>query len=81
MKRPLVTLGLLLALVSCRKTAPETIRVDPNAPVELVLPEKGAYTGAFIDFGDAEDAVALETIEDLEQIVGKHQASHPQLCT
>jgi hypothetical protein len=42
--------------------------------VELVLPEKGAYTGAYIDFGEAEDAVALETIENFEEMVGKHQA-------
>ncbi len=42
--------------------------------VEVVLPEHGAYTGAYIDFGEAEDAVTLETIEDFEQMVGKHQA-------
>ena len=48
--------------------------MDPNAPVEVLLPGKGAYTGAFIDFGEAEDAVALETIENFEQMVGKHQA-------
>src|SRR5947208_17106247 len=27
-----------------------------------------------MDFGDAEDEVTLETIEDFEQMVGKHQA-------
>lgn len=40
----------------------------------MVLPEKGAYTGAFIDFGEAEDSVSLETIEDFEEMLGKHQA-------
>ena len=40
----------------------------------MVLPKKGAYTGAFIDFGEAEDSVSLETIEDFEEMVGKHQA-------
>src|SRR5437667_8492499 len=36
--------------------------------------EHGAYTGAFMDFGDAEDDVTLETIEEFEQMIGKHQA-------
>jgi hypothetical protein len=59
--------------VSCKKEAISS-RVDPNRPVEIVLPEHGAYTGAFMDFGDLEDEVALETIEDFEKMVGKHQA-------
>jgi len=48
--------------------------VDPNGPTAVAIPERGAYTGAFMDFGDAEDDVTLETIEDFEQMVGKHQA-------
>jgi hypothetical protein len=36
-------------------------------PVEVVIPDHGAYTGAFMDFGDAEDDVTLETIEDFEE--------------
>ncbi len=51
-----------------------TARIDPNSPVEVVIPEHGAYTGAFMDFGDEEDDVSLETIEEFEQMVGKHQA-------
>ncbi|HXA09679.1 MAG TPA: hypothetical protein VNW28_06830, partial [Chthoniobacterales bacterium] len=68
--------GLAFCCLSlgCRKQPAAATPVDPQAPVEVVLPEKGAYTGAFVDFGDAEDAVALETIEDFEQMVGKHQA-------
>jgi hypothetical protein len=42
--------------------------------MELVLPQHGAYTGAFIDFGDTEDDVSLDDIEDFERMVGKHQA-------
>src|SRR5436309_15937305 len=41
-------------------------KVDPNAPVEVSIPEQGAYTGAFIDFGDTEDELTLEGIEDFE---------------
>jgi hypothetical protein len=59
-------------LASCHKTPVAT--VDPNGRVEVVIPEHGVYTGAFMDFGDAEDDVGLETIEDFEQLVGKHQA-------
>ena len=39
-----------------------------------MIPDHGVYTGAFMDFGDAEDDVTLETIEDFEEMVGKHQA-------
>ncbi len=49
----------------------------PNAKStgqKLVLPARGIYTGAYIDFGDKEDAVTLEGIEKFEQLVGKHQA-------
>jgi hypothetical protein len=60
-------------LASCEK-ATTSSHIDPNGPVEVVIPEHGAYTGAFMDFGNEEDDVSLETIEDFEQMVGKHQA-------
>ena len=62
------------ALVSCKGHHAAATPVDPNGPVEVVIPDKGAYTGAFMDFGDEEDDVSLEAIEDFEQMVGKHQA-------
>jgi hypothetical protein len=61
-------------LVSCKKAALQNSHVDPNGPVEVLPPEHGAYTGAFMDFGDEEDDVTLEMIEDFEKMVGKHQA-------
>jgi beta-mannanase len=63
-----------LVVDGCRKKPPVTAGTDPNGPVEVVIPEHGAYTGAFMDFGDEEDDVTLETIEDFEAMVGKHQA-------
>ena len=39
-----------------------------------MIPEQGAYTGAYIDFGEREDDVTLEQIEAFEKAVGKHQA-------
>ena len=68
-----VLVGLSLVPIGCRQRV-TAVQVDPNGPVEVVTPEHGAYTGAFMDFGDAEDDVTLETIEDFEQMVGKHQA-------
>ena len=64
-----------LGFGSCKKTSQlQTAHIDPNGPVEIVIPEHGAYTGAFMDFGDEEDEVTLEMIEDFETMVGKHQA-------
>jgi len=60
-------------LVSCEK-ATTSSHIDPNGPVEIAIPDHGAYTGAFMDFGDEEDDVTLEMIEDFETLVGKHQA-------
>ena len=73
LKVAIVLVGLSLALTACREHA-AVARVDPNGPVEVVIPDHGVYTGAFMDFGDAEDDVTLETIEDFEEMVGKHQA-------
>jgi len=41
-----------------------------------VIPDHGAYTGAFMDFGDAEDDVTLEMIEDFEQMVESIRRDH-----
>ena len=62
-----------LALVGCHKQAAGD-KLNPNEPVEVVIPSHGAYTGAYIDFGEAEEDVTLEVIEKFEAMVGKHQA-------
>jgi hypothetical protein len=64
----------LCLFTSCKKSGLTNAQLDPNGPVEVVMPEHGAYTGAFMDFGDEEDDVTLEMIEDFETMVGKHQA-------
>lgn len=38
------------------------------------MPPTGAYTGAYVDFGDTEDDVTLAAIQKFESLVGKHQA-------
>ena len=40
----------------------------------LLLPERGIYSGAYIEAGDSEDDVTLEKIDGFEELVGKHQA-------
>ena len=68
---------LLLALIPCLLVIGQT---TPSLPAQtasfkvLEIPEQGAYSGAYIDFGDGEDGVTLEGIEKFEQLVGKHQA-------
>src|ERR1700758_4437804 len=72
MRRLLI--GLLIVFgVACERQRNSADSAS-NQPVELVVPEHGAYTGAYLDFGDEEDDVTLEAIEDFEQMVGKHQA-------
>src|SRR5438552_9128854 len=71
---PCSIVALLVACVSCKQHRTASVMIDRNGPVEVRIPERSVYTGAFIDFGDAEDDVALEMIEDFEQMVGKHQA-------
>ena len=73
-RHSVIVLAALMLLVSCRKHSPPTPRVDPNGPVDVVVPDHGAYTGSFMDFGDEEDDVTLEMIEEFESMVGKHQA-------
>lgn len=46
----------------------------PTAYDKLVVPEHGAYTGAYVDFGEGEDGVTLEAMENFETLVKKHQA-------
>src|SRR3954468_7241749 len=71
--RSWLALAVVLSLGGCRDKQTVSPR-DPNARVEILLPATGAYTGAFMDFGDAEDEVTLDTIEEFEKMVGKHQA-------
>lgn len=63
---------MALACAGCKPAPPAPS--EPKGPLALAIPPKGAYTGAYMDFGDDEDEVTLEGIEDFEKLVGKHQA-------
>src|SRR5438309_2176241 len=65
-------LVLLAALAACSRT-PAPLAKN-TGPKELVIPDRGAYTGAYIDFGEHEDDVTLESIENFEKLAGKRQA-------
>ena len=71
-------LTLLLLLSGCRDSKPAA---QAPAPVDaaagwnsVLFPADGAYTGAYIDFGEYEDDVTLEAIEKFEEMAGRHQA-------
>ncbi|OGQ99228.1 MAG: hypothetical protein A2521_04470 [Deltaproteobacteria bacterium RIFOXYD12_FULL_57_12] len=70
-------LGLALLMAGCNEQPSVGQTAGTSAPQSaqtLIFPGTGAYTGAYIDFGDTEDAVLLEAIEKFETLVGKHQA-------
>ncbi len=76
--RELFLLVLLLTASACRRDAQTADAPDNRkSKIEtrkLALPASGAYTGAYIDWGEKEDAVGLEAIEQFDKLVGKHQA-------
>jgi len=76
-----LALALCLALATaCGRVEEEAgikrvaVEALPAGPVELVFPEQGAYTGAYVDFGEGEDDVTYDAIADFEQMTGKHLA-------
>jgi len=52
----------------------DAVRAKDQGPQELVMPGKGAYTGAYVDFGEGEDNVTYDAITAFEKMTGKHLA-------
>jgi hypothetical protein len=67
-----ILIALALTLAACAK--PAAPPVEKSGPMKLLTPPQGAYTGAYIDFGETEDDVSLEAIEKFEKLVGKKQS-------
>ncbi|MEO6848145.1 MAG: glycosyl hydrolase [Chthoniobacterales bacterium] len=80
MSRMLFALACFLAIAGLvyffyvKKTPAPASPSHANQIPKLVIPEKGAYTGAYVDFGDAEDDVTLDAVEKFEHITGKKLA-------
>ncbi|MCL2340303.1 MAG: beta-mannanase [Proteobacteria bacterium] len=58
---------------ACRDQG-ETRETDPKAiegPHTLAMPQNGAYTGAYIDFGEGESRVTYDALTAFEQLAGK----------
>ena len=49
-------------------------RAAADGKASLIIPEQKAYVGAYIDFGERENEVSLEKIENFERLVDRKQA-------
>ncbi len=56
------------------QTAQPTTGAAGQAPLRITIPKGSAYAGAYIDFGEREDAVTREAIDRFDQMVGRQQA-------
>jgi hypothetical protein len=64
----------LLLILPGRAAVPGRTAPAANSYQQLQIPAQGAYTGAYVDFGDGEDAVTIEALENFENLTGKQLA-------
>lgn len=67
-----VLLVLVCLCSGCRQE--EVAEVKDEGQGVLMMPDTGAYTGAYVDFGEGEDDVTFDAIAAFEQMTGKHLA-------
>jgi len=79
--RVLVIVCLLVAAVcaGCQKNdevdkKEGATSAGKDGPQTLMMPDKGAYTGAYVDFGEGEDEVTFDALTAFEEMTGKHLA-------
>lgn len=70
----LTLLAILFAAVACSERPQNNPPPPKQTATTVIFPTTGAYTGAYIDFGEHEDEVSLEAIDKFETLVGQHQA-------
>jgi hypothetical protein len=69
-----VLAALLLACLGAGCTTQDADTASREPPLESIFPAHGAYAGAYIDFGQTEDDVTLDMIEEFEKLAGKRVA-------
>ena len=72
--RAAVLLGMCSVAARQGISASEEPASAPPAGAHLQVPDHGAYTGAYIDFGETEDHVTRKRLNTFTEMVGKHQA-------
>ncbi len=77
--REWVFVAILILITICsgckKQLSSPLVNQYPLGEGSLVIPPAGsAYTGSYLAFGDTEDQLSLEKIEQFEKNVGKHQA-------
>ncbi|MCX8011579.1 MAG: glycoside hydrolase family 26 protein [Desulfobacterota bacterium] len=76
----LIVLLFFFSFSGCHQDSSSSTSQQKDKPelkklLRLEVPPAGyAYTGAYIDFGETEDIVTLEAMENFEKMVRKHQA-------
>lgn len=75
----IVTLCLAaLFIEGCRDDSLPSGKTAPigaaKEPATLVMPVNGAYTGAYVDFGEGEAEVTYDALTGFERMTGKHLA-------
>jgi hypothetical protein len=63
--------ALLFACLGAGCTSRDADTASREMTAGTVFPEHGAYVGAYIDFGQTEDNVTLDMIEEFEKLAGK----------
>ena len=66
---PMLRLSLAAIVFLLSASAGFTLPTDEVQ--QLVIPEHGAYTGAYCDFGEGEDAVTYEALDNFQELTGK----------
>lgn len=71
----LAVMTSVLAMVfgaGCKKAEP--VAVKEEGPQQLLMPKEGAYSGAYVDFGEGESHVTYDALTGFERMTGKHLA-------
>jgi len=65
----LLLLCTLAIAGGCKQNEPAVVK--KKGPVELMMPDQGAYNGAYVDFGDGESHVTYDALTAFDRMIGK----------